>query len=61
MLDFNTITSVFSIVTSVIGTASAIAAVVPNGEKAVKGLATAAKILNFLAFNFGQAKNKTDV
>lgn len=55
-MNFETIHNILDVVTSVVGTASVIAAVTPTvKDDAIVGVLR--KILDFFAFNFWHAKN----
>jgi hypothetical protein len=56
-MNFDTISNVLDIVTSVVGTASVIAAITPT-PKDDAIVAKVRKVLDLFAFNFWNAKNK---
>ena len=56
-MDIDTVTKVLDIATSVVGTAAVIAAATPT-PKDDNVFAIVKKVLDFLAFNFWNAKNR---
>jgi spore coat protein U-like protein len=60
VLEFVTTQSWFGIVTAVIALASAVAAVTPT-PAAGSALAKVYAVIDFLALNFGKAKDKGDI
>lgn len=55
------IMTILGILSAIVSTSSMITSALPNkNKKGERIFATANKILNILAFNFGNAKNKED-